>query len=95
MLPALPARAMVGLTPRVDYLADFCRPLGGLAAGRPRVLCHGVEIFLSTAREQVYVYDQERRLLTVSARAEPVPRGCAGRGRVRRGGALGRPKGPA
>ncbi|XP_016019359.2 Fanconi anemia core complex-associated protein 100 isoform X2 [Rousettus aegyptiacus] len=55
---------MVGLTPRVDYLADFCRPLGGLAAGRPRVLCHGVEIFLSTARKQVYVYDQERRLLT-------------------------------
>ncbi|XP_039715168.1 Fanconi anemia core complex-associated protein 100 [Pteropus medius] len=55
---------MVGVAPRVDYLADFCRPLGGPAAGRPRVLCHGAEIFLSTAREQVYVYDQERRLLT-------------------------------
>ncbi|KAM5217070.1 Fanconi anemia core complex-associated protein 100 isoform 1-T2 [Hipposideros larvatus] len=54
---------MAGLAPRVDYLADFC-PLGGLTAGRPRVLSRGVEIVLSTGRELVYVYDREGRLLT-------------------------------
>lgn len=52
--------------PRVEYLAGFCCPLGGLAAGKPRVLCHGAEIFLSTGRELVYVYDREGRLLIVS-----------------------------
>lgn len=83
VLPAQPASTMVGLTPRVDYLADFCRPLGGLAAGRPRVLCHGAEIFLSTARERVYVYDQERRQLTVSAGA------AQSRGAARGGAACG------
>ncbi|XP_014644842.1 PREDICTED: Fanconi anemia core complex-associated protein 100 isoform X1 [Ceratotherium simum simum] len=55
---------MVGLTPRVDYLAGFCCPLGGLAAGKPRMLCLGAEIFLSTGSELVYVYDRERGLLT-------------------------------
>ncbi|XP_055431333.1 Fanconi anemia core complex-associated protein 100 [Bubalus kerabau] len=49
--------------PRVEYLAGFCCPLGGVAAGKPRVLCHGAEIFLSTGREMVYVYDREGRLL--------------------------------
>lgn len=45
-------------------LAGFCCPLGGLAAGKPRVLCHGAEIFLSTGSELVYVYDRDGRLLT-------------------------------
>lgn len=44
--------------PRVEYLAGFCCPLGGVAAGKPRVLCHGAEIFLSTGGEMVYVYDR-------------------------------------
>ncbi|XP_026339687.2 Fanconi anemia core complex-associated protein 100 isoform X4 [Ursus arctos] len=52
------------LAPRVDYLESFRCPLGGLAAGKPRVLCHGAEIFVSTGSELVYVYDQEGRLLT-------------------------------
>uniref|UniRef100_A0A8C3YN97 FA core complex associated protein 100 n=1 Tax=Catagonus wagneri TaxID=51154 RepID=A0A8C3YN97_9CETA len=55
---------MAGLALRVEYLAGFCCPLGGLAAGKPRVLCHGAEIFLSTGSELVYVYDREGRLLT-------------------------------
>uniref|UniRef100_A0A4X1UDA3 Fanconi anemia core complex-associated protein 100 n=1 Tax=Sus scrofa TaxID=9823 RepID=A0A4X1UDA3_PIG len=55
---------MAGLAPRVEYLAGFCCPLGGLAAGKPRVLCHGAEIFLSTGSELVYVYDRDGRLLT-------------------------------
>ncbi|KAJ8793079.1 hypothetical protein J1605_003756 [Eschrichtius robustus] len=54
---------MAGLAPRVEYLAGFCCPLGGLAAGKPRVLCHGAEVFLSTGSELVYVYDREGRLL--------------------------------
>ncbi len=53
--------------PRVDYLAAFRCPLGGPAAGKPHVLCRGAELFVSTGRELVYVYDQEGRLLTVSA----------------------------
>ncbi|XP_075760172.1 Fanconi anemia core complex-associated protein 100 isoform X2 [Pelodiscus sinensis] len=48
---------------RVDYLAGFCCPLGGLAAGKPRVLCHENEIYLSNGSEFVYVYDQEGKLL--------------------------------
>ncbi|XP_036924340.1 Fanconi anemia core complex-associated protein 100 [Sturnira hondurensis] len=55
---------MAGLAPRVDYLAGFSFPVGGLAAGKPRVLRLGAEILLSTGRELVYVYDSERRQLT-------------------------------
>ncbi|XP_039082435.1 Fanconi anemia core complex-associated protein 100 [Hyaena hyaena] len=55
---------MAGFAPRVEYLAGFRCPLGGLAAGKPRVLCHGAEIFVSTGSELVYVYGQEGRLLT-------------------------------
>uniref|UniRef100_G1RTW6 FA core complex associated protein 100 n=1 Tax=Nomascus leucogenys TaxID=61853 RepID=G1RTW6_NOMLE len=67
---------MAGAAPRVRYLAGFCCPLGGLAAGKPRVLCHEAEVFLSTGSELVYVYDQEGGLLTVSAG----PRGREGAG---------------
>ncbi|KAG3268301.1 Fanconi anemia core complex-associated protein 100 [Ictidomys tridecemlineatus] len=55
---------MAGGTPRVHYLAGFSCPLGGLAAGKPRVLCHEADVFLSTGSEFVYVYDQEGGLLT-------------------------------
>ncbi|XP_071619928.1 Fanconi anemia core complex-associated protein 100 isoform X2 [Heliangelus exortis] len=48
---------------RVDYLAGFCCPLGGLVAGKPRVLCHENEIYLSNGSEFVYVYDQEGKVL--------------------------------
>ncbi|XP_034960003.1 Fanconi anemia core complex-associated protein 100 [Zootoca vivipara] len=48
---------------RVDYLAGFCCPVGGLAAGKPRVLCHENQIYLSNGTEFVYVYDQEGRLM--------------------------------
>ncbi|XP_062976159.1 Fanconi anemia core complex-associated protein 100 [Elgaria multicarinata webbii] len=48
---------------RVDYLAGFCCPVGGLAAGKPRVLCHENRIYLSNGTEYVYVYDQEGRLM--------------------------------
>nr|XP_060620248.1 Fanconi anemia core complex-associated protein 100 [Anolis sagrei ordinatus] len=48
---------------RVDYLAGFCCPVGGLAAGKPRVLCHGSQIYLSNGTEYVYVYDQESRFM--------------------------------
>lgn len=58
---ARPEMAQVGH--RVDYLAGFCCPLGGLAAGKPRVLCHENEIYLSNGSEFVYVYDQEGKLL--------------------------------
>lgn len=51
---------------RVDYLAGFCCPVGGLAAGKPRVLCHGNQIYLSNGTEYVYIYDQEGRLMKVS-----------------------------
>lgn len=50
---------------RVDYLAGFCCPVGGLAAGKPRVLCHENQIYLSNGTEYVYVYDQEGRLMKV------------------------------
>ncbi|XP_047400473.1 Fanconi anemia core complex-associated protein 100 isoform X1 [Sciurus carolinensis] len=55
---------MAGDAPRVHYLAGFSCPLGGLEAGKPRVLCHEAEVFLSTGSEFVYVYDQEGGLLT-------------------------------
>ncbi|KAM6297376.1 Fanconi anemia core complex-associated protein 100 [Aegotheles albertisi] len=48
---------------RVDYLAGFCCPVGGLAAGKPRVLCHENEIYLSNGSEFLYVYDQEGKVL--------------------------------
>ncbi|XP_044838956.1 Fanconi anemia core complex-associated protein 100 isoform X3 [Mauremys mutica] len=48
---------------KVDYLAGFCCPVGGLAAGKPRVLCHENEIYLSNGSEFVYVYDQEGKVL--------------------------------
>lgn len=73
---------MAGLAPRVEYLAGFCCPLGGLAAGKPRVLCHGPEVFLSTGSELVYVYDREGRLLIVST---PCRGGARDRGRGRGG----------
>ncbi|KAK2499955.1 hypothetical protein MC885_015859 [Smutsia gigantea] len=62
--PRAASRRMAGLAPRLDYLARFRCPLRGLAVGRPRVLCHGAEIFLSTGSELVHVYDQEAGLLT-------------------------------
>ena len=71
---------MAGFAPRVQYLAGFRCPLGGLAAGKPRVLCRGAEIFVSTGSELVYVYDQEGNLLTVSAGRGP--RAREGRGVV-------------
>ncbi|KAM7334701.1 Fanconi anemia core complex-associated protein 100 [Alexandromys fortis] len=55
---------MAGASPRVHYLSDFCCPLGGRAGGKPRVLRHEAEVFLSTGREFVYVYDQEGGMLT-------------------------------
>ncbi|XP_035890147.1 Fanconi anemia core complex-associated protein 100 [Phyllostomus discolor] len=55
---------MAGLAPRVDYLAGFSFPVGGLAAGKPRVLRLGAEILLSTGRELVYVFDSGGRQLT-------------------------------
>lgn len=54
---------------RVDYLAGFCCPVGGLVAGKPRVLCHENEIYLSNGSEFVYVYDQEGKVLKVSGLA--------------------------
>ncbi|XP_012308161.2 Fanconi anemia core complex-associated protein 100 isoform X1 [Aotus nancymaae] len=59
---------MASAAPRVRYLAGFCCPPGGLAASKSRVLCHGAEVFLSTGREFVYVYDQEGGLLTAAFR---------------------------
>ncbi|KAM8943910.1 Fanconi anemia core complex-associated protein 100 isoform 2-T2 [Lycaon pictus] len=59
---------MASPAPRVDYLAAFRCPLGGPAAGKPHVLCRGAELFVSTGRELVYVYDQEGRLLTAAYR---------------------------
>ncbi|XP_022379203.1 Fanconi anemia core complex-associated protein 100 isoform X3 [Enhydra lutris kenyoni] len=55
---------MAGLEPRVEYLESFRCPLGGLAAGPPRVLCHGAALFVSAGSERVSVYEQEGRLLT-------------------------------
>ncbi|XP_036124207.1 Fanconi anemia core complex-associated protein 100 [Molossus molossus] len=55
---------MAGLVRRVHYLAGFSGPAAGPAAGRPRVLRPGAEIFLSTGRELVHVYDPEGRQLT-------------------------------
>ncbi|CAM5155543.1 unnamed protein product [Eretmochelys imbricata] len=56
-------RRMAHVGHRVDYLAGFCCPVGGLAAGKPRVLCHENEIYLSNGSEFVYVYDQEGKVL--------------------------------
>ncbi|XP_028643742.1 Fanconi anemia core complex-associated protein 100 [Grammomys surdaster] len=55
---------MAGASSRVHYLSDFGCPLGGRAAGQPHVLRHEAEVFLSTGREFVYVYDHEGGLLT-------------------------------
>ncbi|XP_021493075.1 Fanconi anemia core complex-associated protein 100 isoform X3 [Meriones unguiculatus] len=55
---------MAGASSCVHYLSDFCCPPGGRAAGKPHVLRHEAEVFLSTGREFVYVYDQEGGLLT-------------------------------
>lgn len=57
---------MAGPAPRVQYLAGFSCPVGGLTAGGPRVLPLGAEVFLAAGRELVYVYDREARELTVS-----------------------------
>lgn len=38
-------------------------------AGKPRVLCHENEIYLSNGSEFVYVYDQEGKVLKVSSLA--------------------------
>lgn len=54
----------------MHYLSDFCCPLGGRAGGKPHVLRHETEVFLSTGREFVYVYDQEGGMLTVSGGRE-------------------------
>uniref|UniRef100_A0A8B9SI68 Fanconi anemia-associated protein of 100 kDa n=1 Tax=Anas platyrhynchos TaxID=8839 RepID=A0A8B9SI68_ANAPL len=59
---------MAHVCPRVDYLAGFCCPVGGLVAGKPRVLCHDNEIFLSNGTEFVYVYDQEGKVLKAVSR---------------------------
>lgn len=71
---------MAGRAPRVDYLAGFSCPAGGLAAGTPRVLSLGAEVALSAGGELVYVYEPEGRRLSVSG----------GRGRARGAGAGGR-----
>ncbi|XP_066237633.1 Fanconi anemia core complex-associated protein 100 isoform X2 [Saccopteryx leptura] len=63
---------MAGLALRVDYLTGFSCPVAGPAAGKPHVLCLGAEIFLSTGRELVYVYDLEGRQLTAVYRL-PAP----------------------
>ncbi|XP_066092195.1 Fanconi anemia core complex-associated protein 100 isoform X3 [Saccopteryx bilineata] len=63
---------MAGLAPRVDYLTGFSCPVAGPAGGKPHVLCLGAEIFLSTGRELVYVYDLEGRQLTAVYRL-PAP----------------------
>ncbi|XP_014442213.1 LOW QUALITY PROTEIN: Fanconi anemia core complex-associated protein 100 [Tupaia chinensis] len=55
---------MAASAPRVQYLEGFCCPSGGLAAAKPRVLCHEAEVFVSTGSELVYVYGQEGGLLT-------------------------------
>lgn len=59
------AGTMAQVGHRVDYLAGFCCPVGGLVAGKPRVLCHENEIYLSNGTEFVYVYDQEGKVLKV------------------------------
>ncbi|XP_062447534.1 Fanconi anemia core complex-associated protein 100 isoform X3 [Rhea pennata] len=56
-------RTMAHVGHRVDYLAGFCCPVGGLVSGKPRVLCHENEIYLSNGSEFVYVYDQEGKVL--------------------------------
>lgn len=61
-----PPGTMAQVGHRVDYLAGFCCPVGGLVAGKPRVLCHENEIYLSNGSEFVYVYDQEGKVLKVS-----------------------------
>ncbi|XP_054834732.1 Fanconi anemia core complex-associated protein 100 [Eublepharis macularius] len=63
LLSRLAPGVMAQVGHRVDYLAGFCCPVGGLAAGKPRVLCHGNQIYLSNGTEYVYVYDQEGRLM--------------------------------
>ncbi|KAM6111109.1 LOW QUALITY PROTEIN: Fanconi anemia core complex-associated protein 100 [Pterocles gutturalis] len=57
-----PPSTMAQVGHRVDYLAGFCCPVGGLVAGKPRVLCHE-KIYLSNGSEFVYVYDQEGKVL--------------------------------
>ena len=73
---------MAQVGPRVDYLAGFCCPVGGLVAGKPRVLCHENEIYLSNGSEFLYVYDQEGKVLKVSGggrfNLSPTPGGCPG-----------------
>lgn len=64
-LPTPQAGTMAQVGHRVDYLAGFCCPVGGLVAGKPRVLCHENEIYLSNGTEFVYVYDQEGKVLKV------------------------------
>ncbi|XP_037350232.1 Fanconi anemia core complex-associated protein 100 isoform X2 [Talpa occidentalis] len=59
---------MARLAPRVEYLAGFRCPLGGLAAGRPRLLCRGADILLSPGGELLHVYDREAGLLTAAYR---------------------------
>nr|XP_056722861.1 Fanconi anemia core complex-associated protein 100 [Euleptes europaea] len=63
LLSRLAPGVMAQVGHRVDYLAGFCCPVGGLAAGKPRVLCHESQIYLSNGTEYVYVYDQEGRLM--------------------------------
>lgn len=71
---------MASLSPRVHYLAGFSCPVGGLAAGGPRVVPLGAEVFLAAGREMVYVYDREARQLTVSRGGGARAPGAARRG---------------
>ncbi|XP_027281221.1 Fanconi anemia core complex-associated protein 100 isoform X4 [Cricetulus griseus] len=58
------AAAAAASASRVHYLSDLCCPLGGRAGPKPHVLRHQAEVFLSTGREFVYVYDREGGVLT-------------------------------
>lgn len=77
---------MAGRAPRVDYLAGFGCPAGGLAAGTPRVLSLGAEVALSAGGELVYVYEPEGRRLSVSGgRARGAGAGAGAGGAAPRG----------
>lgn len=57
---------MAGRVQRVRYLASFCGPARGPAAGWPHVQSLGPDVFVGTGGRLVYVYDREGALLTAA-----------------------------
>ncbi|XP_029455089.1 Fanconi anemia core complex-associated protein 100 [Rhinatrema bivittatum] len=54
---------MASCLQKVRYLAGFQCPVGGLSVGKPQVLCHQSDVYLSIGSKFLYMYDKEEKLV--------------------------------